>query len=128
MTWTTGTHGSTYGGNAVSCAAALATLDLVESSLMDNARRLGELVLEGLEPLRSQAGVRDVRGVGLMIGVEFESAELADAVQDACFERGLLVLRAGEVTIRLSPPLVLTEAEARAGVRIFGEACASQLS
>ena len=97
------------------------------ANLMDNARRVGELVLHGLEPLRSHAGVHDVRGLGLMIGVEFETDELADTVQRACFERGLLVLRAGDETIRMSPPLVLTEAEAREGVRIFGEACASAL-
>jgi len=127
MSWEPGAHGSTFGGNPVSCAAALATLDLVESGLMDNARRVGELILQGLEPLRSHAGVHDVRGLGLMIGVEFETDELADAVQGACFERGLLVLRAGDETIRISPPLVLTEAEAREGVRIFGEACAAAL-
>ncbi len=127
MSWEPGAHGSTFGGNPVSCAAALATLDLVESGLMDNARRVGELILHGLEPLRSHAGVHDVRGLGLMIGVEFETDELADRVQRTCFERGLLVLRAGDETIRISPPLVLTEAEAHEGVRIFGEACAAAL-
>ncbi len=126
-TWSPGTHGSTFGGNPVCCAASLATLDLVESGLMDNARRIGELILDGLEPLRAHAGVRDVRGIGLMIGIELETDELADAVQRECFERGLLVLRAGQATIRMSPPLVLTEAEAGEGVRIFSEACASAL-
>ncbi len=66
----------------------------------------------------------DVRGVGLMIGIEFDSAETADAVQEECFQRGLLVLTAGERVVRMSPALTITEAEAAAGLRIFGEAVA----
>ncbi len=125
--WTSGTHGSTFGGNPVSCAAALTTLDLVQGGLMDNARRIGERMLHALDPLRALPGVRDVRGIGLMLGVEFETARVADSVQQGCFERGLLVLRAGEATVRISPPLVLTETEARIGTRLFGEVCAAAL-
>ena len=126
MSWPPGAHGSTFGGNPVSCAAALATLDLVEGGLTENARVVGELLLDELQSLVvEEYGVRDVRGLGLMIGVEFERPDVADAVEAGCFERGLLVLRAGDATVRMSPPLVLTAEEARAGARIFKEACAA---
>lgn len=125
---TSGTHGSTFGGNPLSCAAALATLDLVENGLMENARRVGELLLHELEPLRELEGVRDVRGIGLMLGVEFETGRSADSVQRGCFDRGLLVLRAGDATVRMSPPLVLTEAEAVVGASLFGDVCAAALA
>ncbi len=126
MTWTMGAHGSTFGGNPVSCAAALATIRLIENGLMDNAAVRGEQLLEGLRPLvrRHESIVRDVRGKGLMIGVEFDGAETADAVQEESFQRGLLVLTAGERVVRMSPALTITEQEAAVGLRIFGEAVA----
>jgi 4-aminobutyrate aminotransferase len=124
MSWGMGAHGSTYGGNPVACAAALATIDLLEDSLTANAERVGGVLLEGLRSVAArQPLVREVRGLGLMIGVEFESSEVADAVEVACFERGLLTLRAGDATVRVSPPLVLNEDQAAAGLAIFEEAC-----
>jgi 4-aminobutyrate aminotransferase len=125
MTWDVGAHGSTYGGNPVSCAAALATIDLLEGGLIDNARGVGSMLLDGLRAIASRHPmIADVRGRGLMIGVEFSSAETADAVELACFSRGLLTLRAGDNTIRMSPPLVINPAQAATGLRIFEEACA----
>ena len=125
MTWKMGAHGSTYGGSPVSCAAALASIDLIEKELMGNAERVGGLLLDGLRELaRRQPLIRDVRGLGLMIGIEFADAETADAVEMACFQRGALVLRAGDATIRIAPPLVINQVQAATGLRIFEEACA----
>jgi 4-aminobutyrate aminotransferase len=125
MSWSAGAHGSTYGGNPVSCAAALASIDLIEKELAENARVIGEHLLERLRDLRRrQPLIVDVRGLGLMIGVEFPSAAEADAVEMACLRRGLLTLRAGDTTIRISPPLVLNRAQAETGLRLFEEACA----
>jgi len=93
---------------------------------MQNAAVRGEQLLEGLRPLvrRHESIVRDVRGKGLMIGIEFDGPETANAVQEECFQRGLLVLTAGERVVRMSPALTITEQEAAAGLRIFGEAVA----
>jgi 4-aminobutyrate aminotransferase len=124
MTWGSGTHGSTYGGNPVSCAAALTTIDLIEKELAGNAGAVGSIALEGLRSLQSRFDfITDVRGLGLMIGVEFFSAEVADRVEKAAFERGALLLRAGDATIRVSPPLVITEEQIRTGLEIFEAAC-----
>jgi 4-aminobutyrate aminotransferase len=126
MDWGAGAHGSTYGGNPVACAALLATVKLLEGGLVENAAQRGEQALAALRPLvrRHEAIVRDVRGKGLMIGVQFDSGATADAVQTAAFQRGLLVLEAGEDVVRMSPALVVDEAEIATGVRIFGEAVA----
>ena len=100
----------------------LATMELIESSLMANAASMGARLRSGLE--RAAAGasrVRDVRGVGLMIGVEFDTHETASAVQEECFRRGLLVLECGESTLRFSPPLVVDEVAVDAALRIFGD-------
>jgi 4-aminobutyrate aminotransferase len=126
MTWDMGAHGSTYGGNPVSCAAALATIDLIESELATNAERVGAFLVRELEGLAErQPLVTDVRGRGLMIGVEFANGATADAVEVACFRRGVLTRRAGDATIRISPPLVNNEQQAKAGLRIFDDACAA---
>ncbi len=122
--WPAGAHGSTYGGNPVACAAALATIDLLEQGLIDNARVQGGRAIAALRPLvdRSPGVVRDVRGRGLMIGIELDSHERADAVELACLERGLLILGAGRSAIRLSPPLTVTADQVDVAVRILGEA------
>ncbi len=124
--WGPGAHGSTYGGNPVACAAALATIDLLQGGLVDNARIRGEQAQAGLAPLRTRypSLVRDVRGRGLMLGVEFDTGEHAEEVQWAAFQRGLLVLECGKTSVRMSPPLTVTEAEMATGLRIFGEAVA----
>ncbi len=126
MTWSPGHHGSTYGGNPVACASALATIALLDEGLRDNARERGDQALGELGGVRDRhpGVVRDVRGKGLMIGIQFDSGETAEAVQWAAFQRGLLVLEAGEDVIRMSPPLVVTEAEVRTAVAIFEETIA----
>jgi len=125
--WTAGAHGSTYGGNPVACAAALATIDLLEGGLIDNARIRGEQALEGLRPLRSRHPrlVRDVRGLGLMLGVEFDTPEHAEEVQWAAFQRGLLVLECGKQAVRMAPPLTVSEDEMSTALRLFAEAVAA---
>ena len=113
MTWGPGTHGSTIAGNPVAIAAGMATLDLLEKSLVDNSARVGALLKARLgERLAGAATVTDVRGVGLMIGVEFTSHAVAEAVAQLCFRRGMLVLECGQKAIRISPPLILTEGQA----------------
>lgn len=124
--WSAGAHGSTYGGNPVACAAALATLDLIEGGLVDNARKRGAQAMAGLRPLaeRYPSLVTDVRGRGLMIGVEFDSGAHAEEVQWACFQRGLLVLECGKSAVRMSPALTVSSDEMATALRIFGEAVA----
>ncbi len=133
-TWPKGSHGNTYGGNPVSCAAALATLELIENEYMDNASRVGQFALERLSGLQSRhPSIGDVRGVGLMIGVEFvkdrqtkEPAEqLRDRIVDLAFENGLLTLGCGRSVIRVSPPLCITREEMEEGLELF-EAAISQ--
>jgi 4-aminobutyrate aminotransferase len=122
--WPAGSHGSTFGGNPVACAAALATIDLLEEGLIDNAGIQGARALAALGPLseRYPGVVREVRGRGLMIGIELDSHERAEAVELACLERGLLVLGAGRSAIRLSPPLTVTTEQVDVAVRILDEA------
>jgi 4-aminobutyrate aminotransferase len=122
--WGKGAHGTTFGGNPVSCAAALATIELLEGGLIDNARGRGEQAIRGLAAIAEahRGLVREVRGRGLMIGIELATTVAAEEVQWACFERGLLVLEAGRSAVRLSPPLVVTEAEVTSAIRILAEA------
>ena len=125
MVWELGAHGSTYGGNPVSCAAALETIDLIEGGLIKNAATVGGLLLDGLRRLQErQPLIKDVRGLGLMIGVEFEDHNVADRVEKAAFLKGLLVLGAGDSAVRMSPPLVLREDQARTALAIFEDAVA----
>ena len=125
MTWDVGAHGSTYGGNPVACAAALATLELIEGGLLDNARDVGELLLKGLRDIQARRReIVDVRGRGLMIGIEFEQAETMHAVEQAAFRRGLLVLGAGDAVIRMSPPLVFRPDQAETALQVFDDAVA----
>ncbi len=127
--WGPGSHGSTYGGNPVACAAALATIDLLEDGLVDNAAVQGERALTALDDLqrRYPGVVRDVRGKGLMIGIELDTPDRAERVEWGCFERGLLVLQAGKSCVRLSPPLIVTGTEIDTAVRIFSEALAAAI-
>jgi 4-aminobutyrate aminotransferase len=81
--------------------------------------------LDGLRALADRHPIlKDVRGIGLMIGIEFESGPVADAVEDRCFRRGLLTLRAGDATMRMSPPLVIDADQVEVGLALFEEACA----
>jgi 4-aminobutyrate aminotransferase len=124
MKWGIGHHGSTFGGNPVACAAALATIALLEDGLMDNATARGEQAMAGLRRLAAEhpGMIKDVRGKGLMIGIQFESGDIAEAVQWAAFQRGLLVLEAGDDVVRMSPPLVINAAETDTAVWLFGDA------
>jgi 4-aminobutyrate aminotransferase len=125
-TWPPGAHGSTFAGNPICAAAGLATMELIEDALMSNAAAMGDRLHAGLERICADAhGVRDIRGIGLMIGVEFETHGRAESVQKAAFERGLLVLEAGESTLRFSPPLVVDAAAVDKALEIFAEALAS---
>ncbi|HET8564327.1 MAG TPA: acetyl ornithine aminotransferase family protein [Candidatus Binatia bacterium] len=127
-TWTRSTHGSTFGGNPVACAAALATISLIEEGLMENAAAVGAYLKEKLNGLReAHPVISDVRGLGLMIGVEFALAdgsetpdpELRNQVMEKCFEKGLLLLSCGESTIRFCPPLIVNRNEVDTAVEIF---------
>ncbi len=119
-TWKHGNHGSTFGGNPVACAAALATIELVENGLMKNAAEAGAYLKEKLARLKmSRSTISDVRGMGLMVGVEFASAEERERAVLASFEKGLLLLGCGDRVIRFCPPLIVTKAEIDIGVEIF---------
>ena len=127
-TWTRGAHGSTFGGNPVACAAALATIALIEDGLIENAAGVGSYLMEKLNQLKAgHSYIGDVRGLGLMIGVEFArgdggltpDAKLRDQVMQKCFEKGLLLLSCGESTLRFCPPLIVTRQESDRAVEIF---------
>ncbi len=117
MTWPPGAHASTFGGNPVACAAALTTIELLEGGLIANAAAMGGHMMDRMRqwPGRFPA-VGDVRGLGLMLGVELvrdqqtkeKAPYLRDAVVQMAFERGLLILGAGDNTLRLCPPLTIT--------------------
>ncbi len=121
MSWPPGSHGSTFGGNPVSCAAALVTLDLIEGGLMQNSIRRGETLRAGLEELRGRypALITDVRGRGLMLAIELPPGGAANELMLASFMRGLLLLPTGSRAIRLSPALTISEAEVAVGLEIL---------
>ena len=120
MQWVPGAHASTFGGNPVACAAALATIELLEGGLIENAAKMGAYLMGRLRewPARFPV-VGDVRGLGLMVGVELvrdqasreRAPQLRDRVVDLAFQRGLLILGAGENTLRLCPPLTISRAQ-----------------
>jgi len=131
MSWPPGTHASTFGGNPVACAASLATLKLLREGLIKNAEVVGAHMMAGAKALMDKHPlVGDVRGRGLMIGLELvrdrQTKERAtrerDAVVRECFKRGLLVLGAGQNAIRLCPPLVLTKEQADTAIEILHQA------
>jgi len=131
MSWPRGSHGNTFGGNPVCCAASLATIDLIEKQYLKNARDVGEYTLNALaEIMVRHPSMGDVRGIGLMIGVEFvkdketkeHAVELRDDIVNLAFERGLLTLGCGISTIRISPPLSTSKSEVDEALVIFEEA------
>ena len=120
MSWPPGSHGSTFGGNPVACAAGLATLDLLYGGLMENAAQLGAELQDGLREIASNhKNVTDVRGLGLMLALELKTPELAARLVQSAFEKGLLLLTAGTRAVRISPPLVLNRDEAATGLEII---------
>ncbi len=131
MDWVPGSHASTFGGNPVCLAAAQATIDVLEGGAIANAARVGEFILDRLRGWKkSHPMIGDVRGRGLMIGIEIvkdkAKREPAAAVRDRAvtlaFERGLLVLGCGENSIRLCPPLIVSEQEADVALDILEDA------
>jgi 4-aminobutyrate aminotransferase len=134
MDWGPGAHASTFGGNPVAVAASLATVGLLERELIANAARVGEFIFRQTAGWRDRHKiVGDVRGKGLMIGIEFvrdqktkeRAPELRSRVIRAAFQKGLLVLGAGENTLRIAPPLVVDEEQAEFAVRTL-DACITE--
>jgi 4-aminobutyrate aminotransferase len=131
MTWPRGSHGNTFGGNPISCAAALATIDLIENGYLDNATTVGQYTLDALQEIMVRhPRIGDVRGIGLMIGVEFikdkktktPDSDFRDCVVELAFERGLVLLGCGKSVIRIAPPLSISQKEMDEGLAIFEEA------
>jgi 4-aminobutyrate aminotransferase len=129
--WTRGTHGSTFGGNPVACAAALATIEVIEAGLVENAAETGAYLREKLANLqKDHPSIGEVRGLGLMIGVDFRTVDglgspdpkLRDRVMQSCFERGLLLLNCGESTLRFCPALIVSRDDVDAAVDVFESA------
>lgn len=130
MSWESGTHGSTFGGNPIACEAALATLDLIEDELMANASKMGARLLDKLKNLKEKHSlIGDVRGLGLMIGVEIVKDRITREAEDhktheivrRAFKKGLLLLPCGKNVIRFSPPLIISSEEVDRAVAIFSE-------
>jgi len=131
MDWVPGSHASTFGGNPVSLAAALATVDILEREAIGNAAKVGAKILDRLNGWKkTHALVGDVRGRGLMIGIELvknketrePAAELRNRVEEVAFEKGLIILGCGETSIRLCPPLIVSEEEATVALDILEDA------
>ena len=130
--WAPGTHGGTFGGNAVACAAAVATIQAMhDEKLIENSRQRGEQLMVGLRHLQEEyPSIGDVRGLGLMIGSEFRTPqrkpdkEKAKAVVHACLDRKLMLLTCGpwDNTIRWIPPLVVSSSQIDEALKIFREA------
>ncbi len=137
MSWPPGAHASTFGGNPVACAAAITTLRLLKEQFIANAATVGEHLMNGLRALQDKHPIiGDVRGRGLMIGIELvrdrQTKERApderNALVQAAFRRGVLVLGAGKNALRLAPPLVLTRAQADSVLRVLDDALAEVTS
>ncbi len=134
MNWEPGAHASTFGGNPVCLAAAMATVRLLQDEYVANSAKIGEFLLVRLERLMDRhPAIGDVRGLGLMLGIEIvkdrttkeKAPELRDAIIYECFRRGLLVLAAGPSTIRLSPPLMVDEEQAQFALDTLSEVIAT---
>jgi 4-aminobutyrate aminotransferase len=131
MDWPRGAHGNTFGGNPLACAAALATIDLIENQYLENAATVGTYMIDALHEIAARhPSIGDVRGLGLMIGVEFvkdrksktPADELCARIVDLAFERGLILLSCGKSVMRFAPPLSITQKEVDEGLTIFEEA------
>ena len=130
MNWPPGAHGTTFGGNPVCVAASLATMDLIANEYKDNARRMGDYIFAKTADWTQKFKiVGDVRGRGLMVGIEIVrdkrtkeiAGDLRNAIVDMAFHKGLLVLGAGANSVRVSPPLLITEEQADFAVRTLEE-------
>ncbi|MCJ7733105.1 MAG: acetyl ornithine aminotransferase family protein [Anaerolineales bacterium] len=131
MTWPKGAHGNTYGGNPIACAAAIATIDLIERKYLKNAAEMGRYMMDALEEIKSRhPSIGEIRGIGLMLGVDFVKdqqskkydTEIRDKVERFSFEHGLISLGCGKSTIRFAPPLSINKSEIDEGLKIFNHA------
>jgi 4-aminobutyrate aminotransferase len=131
MDWQPGSHGTTFGGNPVSCEASLATIRLIRESLMENARTMGEYMKRSLEQMQARhRTIGWVNALGLMIGMEIVrepgstvgDPKMRDRIVEECFRRGLLILGCGPSALRISPPLVVRRADARIALEILDDA------
>ncbi len=148
MDWHKGAHASTFGGNPVALTAALKTIELLEGGLVENSRDVGAYLEAGLNKIKDKYNcIGDVRGLGMMLGVEFVKGrnagvneramsqeeshhpdpELRDAVEMACFKRGLIILGCGTNSIRWSPPLILAREHVDVALEIFDDAIAASI-
>ncbi len=122
MNWPSGSHASTFGGNPVSCRAALATIDLLEREYMANATERGEQLRDGLRTLAAKhPTLTGIRGLGLMTAFDLPTGAARDAVVQACFQRGLLLLGCGETAIRFCPPLCIRAGQVDTCLQILDE-------
>jgi 4-aminobutyrate aminotransferase len=128
MTWPSGSHASTFGGNPVACRAALTTLDLLEKEFLANARTRGEELRTGLQHLATKHAhiLGEVRAFGLMIAVDVHTngqpdTSLRNKLEDLCYERGLLILGCGDSSLRICPPLCITSQQVQTALRILDE-------
>jgi len=136
--WVPGSHGSTFGGNPVICAAALASLDIIERELINNAAQIGEFLKERLTEMMSRHRIiGEVRGLGLMIGIELvqnkktkeffppqitcNGKNIKEVITGECFKRGLILYGAGISSVRMSPPLMINKDDAQTALDIFDE-------
>jgi 4-aminobutyrate aminotransferase len=120
--WPTGTHGTTFGGNPVSCASGLATLEVIrDEGLIERAEKVGEMIAEELLPIAKDARVREIRRIGAMVGVEMDDKATSKGAIAGALERDVLIITCGahDQVVRFIPPLNITEADLRTGIRAF---------
>ena len=136
MDWTKGAHASTFGGNPVCIASALKTIELLQNSLVENSREMGDYLKTGLNKLMEKYEcIGDVRGLGLMLGVEFvkdkasmtPDPELRDRIEMACYNSGLIILGCGANSIRWSPALIISRENIDVALEIFDQAIAASM-
>ena len=126
--WRTGTHGSTFGGNPVSCACGLATIEIIrDEGLVARAETIGAIMAEELTPLRSHPRLREVRRFGAMVAAEFDDKAVAKAATAAALAKGVLLITCGfhDQVVRFIPALNIAEDDLRKGMRVFVEAARS---
>jgi 4-aminobutyrate aminotransferase len=135
MDWPPGSQGSTFGGNPICCAAAVATLDLIESGYMANAAKLGPHLIDSLNEIAERRKViANARGLGLMCAVDVISrrtgkgdAKRRERILQAAFQRGVILLACGDTSIRFCPPLCINQAQLDVGLKLFDEAIAAAI-
>lgn len=122
MQWPPGSHGSTFGGNPVACAASVATIELLESGLLEHTAVMGEVLLQALREVMSDSPlITEVRGLGLMVAFDLPDNSTRNILLHDCFHHGLILLGAGERSVRLCPPLIVNEEEIHLATEILAE-------